>query len=309
MEALFLILHEALFLLPHASVKHMDGNCSVDKWGSCYSVVYCDATTDFMRKAVKNGANKKKNMTCGCVCLVVLGFWKGSISLEGGEIVPFYEACLMDGGRGIFRARIDQEMSDYVEPTLEKYQPGSLIEVTKFSLIWMKGDNSREKKMVMLVHHFSYKRRPPSKMIDNGCSVVFDRIDKDALSSVIGESSLVFLRQRGDGIWCSQGMNEEIIAADCARMGNQNINVKQGECDCQQKYGYEQCILCMFPIEEACVRVEAKNDSCLLFESWTAKEKREELAKHYQVNYLSLKCGRHSFPHCLSLNLLTVFPG
>ena len=176
------------------------------------------------------------------VCLVVLGLWKGVCATDKWS-VPYYEACVMDGSRAVFRLRVSSGMHDHVSADFDSYQPGCLIRVRDHRILWMTGGDSIRRRMVMVVDSMRIETRAPivlSTEVD--CPVVCDRINKRAIASVLEESLLVFLVQGGDGVWVMGRSPPWLLPRGVKRKRHTNL------CDCHSKCEMSECLLSLCPL-------------------------------------------------------------
>ena len=106
----------------------------------------------------------------------------------------FYEACVMDGGRTVFRIRIARCMHNYVERTPGLYMVGSVLRISDYTLVKMHGKARWTWNVVMLVHDFCLHCCPASVTTKEGSGVVVlppntqgDKVHRRVIAKVVHE--------------------------------------------------------------------------------------------------------------------------
>ena len=300
------------------------------------TVYYKDALTmNFMADVIRTGEDYAIARQPRCepgIFLLILGVYKGyHVTRTGGEASNFYEFCLMDGGRSVFRARVHHKLSKQVAENQKKYKCGTIICVTDYTLVWL-GDRELEaRKVVMHISEFAYNPLMElSKNPDSGTnvggfaispSICCDQIDIGVIVDVMDLSSLVFMSQQlhDDNLfWTFMNatqmryghfLSDKISRADWNSKKRKLVSVCSGEsgkrCPCQLNLGLSLCILQTFPLTFVKIGdVMARGDFTLL----TPKQKRVALMKYYCVNFLSLNRGPYTIPSCLEDGIRTAFP-
>lgn len=313
-------------------------------------VCYVDVgTVDFMRDIVRTGCDyplliKDRHglVRGGFLFVVILGFWRGQHRDNTDEkgVSTFFEACVMDGDRSVFRVRFNEDMHDYVAKTPEMYQVGTVVRISDYTLLWMENQSVYDWNVVMIAHSFCLHCGPQNSGHGSGEACVlpphtrFDMISKKILGGVVQESVLTFLAEktmRGTKYWSvlpwhlikqghfiPEGVHRaRWLSSNRKRKEKQTESTMCVKCECQIRLGYLHCILDLFPLEDLDVdavwrqargwRVEEtkKVDS---FKALRAETKRWCVTKYYCATYFCIRLGSYKVPLCFTQKVGGMFP-
>lgn len=291
--------------------------------------------SNFMADIVRTGEdyavlNSVKNMLAG-VCFVILAVYKGvHVSRKASRRKTyFYEMCLMDGSKSVFRARLHTRLNGYIADNQNRFQSGCVICVHEYTLVWFgQNKNLRGCREVVMqigeVSGYPLDNLPLVHLMETvtiSPVVACDRIDVRVIYEVMHNSSLVFMsqqQQQGSLVWTFMDpvqvqyghfLCDRISRADWISRKRKldDSDSLENRCPCQRDLGHLQCVLAKIPV--AAVKLDPtsmKIDGD--FNLFSPKQKRSELIHYYCVNYLSLRGGNYTIPYCVHDGVRSAFP-
>lgn len=297
----------------------------------CYEDV---ATVNFLADVLRSGSDYPC-VKGGFVQLIVLRFWKGEhVPLAGRAMnTPIYEACVMDGSRGVFRIRFAVAMQEHMEKVKSLLSPGCVIKISDYNMVWFHGTGRHQWRMVMLVHSMF----PLCKICDSlgdllPPSIVKEDIETRVIQHVASASGMVFLSKAnraggGDywtfmslpqikcGVFISDRLKRSQFLCRARREGGTPILKKSNNCDCGHALGFNTCVLLLFPLEDQDGELIVKQNKMLLrglgqrsFGDLQPCMKRKCVTIFYCQNYFCLQVGKYTIPKCFMHSLRCRYP-
>ena len=117
---------------------------------------FAEATKNFLTTVILDGNDYPQLSPSGWVHVIILGFWTGKHidNRVNGGVSPYYEACVMDGSKAVFRVRFSASSKGHLNTWLDSMKPGNILRVSNYSLIWFHGIKGMKMRLVMLVDKF-----------------------------------------------------------------------------------------------------------------------------------------------------------